>query len=108
MSNLDYVSFLVRLWRQRPNPAGPDNSPGLSPRPAKEPAPAQRAARSRGMSLPKGAYHEWLAQIEHIPDGEKQYFASLEELFAFISTQLPGEGIAASTGARWQPAIPER
>ncbi|RME08520.1 MAG: hypothetical protein D6803_01015 [Anaerolineae bacterium] len=27
---------------------------------------------------------QWLAQAEHIPSGEKHYFSSLEELFAFI------------------------
>ena len=36
------------------------------------------------------AGREWLAQVEHIPGGEKQYFASLEDLFAFIRAQLPG------------------
>ena len=31
----------------------------------------------------------WLAQVEHIPDGETHYFRSLEELFSFIRAQLP-------------------
>lgn len=34
---------------------------------------------------------EWLAQAEHIPSGERRYFASLEELFAFIREQAAGE-----------------
>jgi len=74
-SNLDYISFLVRLWRERPNSAG---------RPA--------AGLDGSMGLPrwsaKEAHHEWLAQVEHIPAGEKHYFSSLEGLFAFIQAQL--------------------
>ncbi len=60
-SNLDYTSFLIRLWREIPTSVGP-----------------QVAGR------------EWLAQVEHIPGGEKEYFASLEDLFTFIRAQLPG------------------
>ena len=30
------------------------------------------------------ADRHWLAQVEHIPGGEKRYFGSLEELFTFI------------------------
>lgn len=59
-SNPDYTSFLIRLWREPPVLVGP-----------------QAAGR------------EWLAQVEHIPGGEKQYFASLDDLFAFIRAQLP-------------------
>jgi len=58
--NLDYTSFLIRLWREPPA--------SLEPQTADRP---------------------WLAQVEHIPGGEKEYFASLEELFAFIRAQLP-------------------
>jgi hypothetical protein len=54
-SNLEYTSFLIRLWRE-----------------------------------PSGTNREWLVQVEHIPGGEKEYFASLEDLFTFIRAQLPG------------------
>ncbi|MBI3979647.1 MAG: hypothetical protein HY331_15815 [Chloroflexi bacterium] len=33
---------------------------------------------------------EWTVQIEHIQSGEQRYFASLEDLFAFLRAQLPG------------------
>jgi len=55
MSNLEYTSFLIRLWREPPASVAPE-----------------------------AAGREWLVQVEHIPGGEKEYFASLEELFAFI------------------------
>jgi hypothetical protein len=29
-----------------------------------------------------------LVQVEHIPDGEKRYFSSLEDLFDFIREQV--------------------
>ena len=61
-SSLEYTSFLIRLWREFP-------------------------ARS---VEPPAADREWLAQVEHIPNGEQEYFASLEDLFAFIRAQLPG------------------
>ncbi len=48
MSNLEYTSFLIRLWREFPEP----------------PVDSQ----------------DWLAQVEHIPSGEQQYFTSLEAL----------------------------
>jgi hypothetical protein len=60
-SNLEYTSFLVRLWREP----------------------------SASVKLPV-TDRRWLVQIEHIPGGEKEYFSSLEELFAFIRAQLPG------------------
>ncbi len=60
-SNLEYTSFLIRLWREFP-------------------------ARS---VEPPAADREWLVQVEHIPGGEQEYFASLEALFAFIRAQLP-------------------
>ena len=59
--NPDYTSFLIRLWREPP-----------------------------ASVEPLAAGREWLAQVEHIPGGEKQYFASLDALFAFIREQLPG------------------
>jgi len=65
MSNLEYTSFLIRLWREPP-----------------------------ASLAPEAADREWLIQVEHIPGGEKDYFASLEELFAFIREQLPGAPIA--------------
>jgi hypothetical protein len=57
--NLDYASFLIRLWR--------------------EPA---------ALLTPQAAGREWLIQIEHIPDGEKEYLTSLEDLCAFIQARL--------------------
>jgi hypothetical protein len=57
----EYTSFLVRLWR--------------------EPPKAEEGSADGG---------KWLAQVEHIPDGEKAYLASLDELFTFIRGQLPG------------------
>ena len=57
-SQLDYTSFLVRLWREPELDAGGGATVG-----------------------------EWLVQIEHIPSGEQRYFASLEECFAFIRAQ---------------------
>ena len=60
-SSLEYTSFLIRLWREP----------------------------QRSGALPV-ADREWLVQVEHIPGGEKEYFASLEDLFAFIREQLPG------------------
>lgn len=61
-SSLEYTSFLVRLWREPP-----------------------------ASVAPPAADREWLVQVEHIPGGEKEYFASLEELLAFIRAQLPGQ-----------------
>jgi len=69
MPDLEYTSFLIRLWREPPASVAPE-----------------------------AADHEWLVQVEHIPGGEKEYFASLEELFAFIRAQLPGT--QGSGGAR--------
>lgn len=51
---------------------------------------------------PSASEQNWLVQVEHIPGGEKEYFASLEELFAFIRAQLPGpagERGSPSTGS---------
>ena len=48
MSSPQYVSFLVRMWRE----------------PEEE--------------------NDWLAQVEHILSGEITYFASLEEMFAYL------------------------
>ena len=56
-ANPDYVSLLIRLWR--------------------EPAAERQAAGA--------AQSKWLVQVEHIPSGEKRYFNSLEELFKFIA-----------------------
>ncbi|MBL7063651.1 MAG: hypothetical protein ISS49_05500 [Anaerolineae bacterium] len=61
-SNLDYTSFLIRLWREPP-----------------------------ASVEPQASGRQWLVQVEHIPGGEKEYFASLEDLFAFIRAQLPGQ-----------------
>lgn len=58
-ANPTYTSFLVRLWHEQP---------------------VSFASQVRG--------REWLAQIEHIPGGEKEYFTSLEDLFVYIRTQL--------------------
>jgi hypothetical protein len=60
-SGLDYASFLIRLWRE----------------------PEDKAPSS-------DASCDWLAQVEHILSGEKRYFTSLEDLFAFIRLRLPG------------------
>ena len=38
------------------------------------------------------AGRDWLAQAERIPCGEKRYFSSLEELFAFISAVVEEMG----------------
>lgn len=68
-SNLEYTSFLVRLWRE--------------PQDSGEPPATDR---------------EWLAQVEHIPTGERQYFASLEDLFAFIREQAAGPPAGKGAG----------
>ena len=60
-SNREYTSFLIRLWREPPASVAPE-------------------AAGQG----------WLVQVELIPGGEKEYFSSLEDLFAFIRAQLPG------------------
>jgi len=57
----DYTSFLLRLWR--------------------EPQPEAEG---------RAAGEDWLVQIEHIPTGEKRYFASLEDCFAYIRAQAIG------------------
>jgi hypothetical protein len=72
-SNPDYTSFLLRLWRE---------PPASVERPTACPEPVQGQGRSAG--------HEWLVQVEHIPSGEKRYFASLEDCFAFIREQAAG------------------
>ncbi|MBN1315215.1 MAG: hypothetical protein JXA42_07100 [Anaerolineales bacterium] len=59
-SSPEYSSFLIRLWR--------------------EPPPSHTIQEIGS---------EWLVQVEHIPGGEKQYFASLDDLFSFIRAQLP-------------------
>ncbi|MBI4319197.1 MAG: hypothetical protein HY675_11970 [Chloroflexi bacterium] len=42
------------------------------------------------------ASQEWVAQVEHIPSGKVRYFASIEDVFAFIRGQLRGgEGSAS-------------
>ncbi len=58
-SNLEYASFLIRLWRQ---PPGEDSA----------------------VSQQK----EWLLQVEHIISGEKRYFSSLDGLYAYLQEQL--------------------
>lgn len=63
----NYCSFLVRMWR----PPSGCADPGLQAQAKPGAAEADAAAT-------------WLLQIEHIPGGEKQYFASLEDLFAFM------------------------
>jgi len=70
-SDLEYTSFLIRLWREPPN-AGE----------------------------PQAAGREWLGQGEHIPDGKKEYFSSLEDLFAFIRAQLPGVPVGEEAGGQ--------
>ena len=72
MSNLEYTSFLIRLWREPP-----------------------------ASLAPEAGDRDWLVQVEHIPGGEKEYFSSLEELFDFIRVQLPsaqGRGGDKETG----------
>jgi hypothetical protein len=69
--NPEYTSFLVRLWREPP------------------PLTGQRVKDVKSWMQPSGD-DEWLAQVELIPSGEKRYFTSVEELFAFIRLQLPG------------------
>jgi len=54
MSSLEYTSFLIRLWRE----------------PAAEGDSATEAALA--------------VQVEHIPGGERRYFTSLEQLFAYL------------------------
>jgi hypothetical protein len=58
-SGLEYTSFLIRLWREPP-----------------------------ALVAPQVAGRPWLVQVEHIPDGEECYFASLDDLFAFLRAQL--------------------
>ncbi len=65
----EYTSFLIRLWREPPASVEPSD------------ADAERF---------DSAHHEWVAQVEHIPSGEKRYFSSLEDLFAFIREQAAG------------------
>jgi len=84
-----YTSFLVRLWREPPALVEP---PATCP----EVPPAHRPEAVEG--LDEGAGHEWLAQVEHIPTGEQQYFASLEDLFAFIREQVAGSPQEAHPG----------
>lgn len=57
----DYISFLVRMWR--------------------EPTTAGDASRQEA---------DWIIQIERIPSGEMEYFASLEQFFAFVREGLSG------------------
>jgi len=57
----EWTEFLIRLWREPPASLAP-----------------QAAGQDRRI------------QVEHIPNGEKECLASLEELFAFIRAQLPG------------------
>lgn len=68
-SSLEYASFLIRMWRE------PENE-----------------------TLSPDVTRDWLAQVEHIPSGEKSYFTSLEDLFAFIRVQLPGAPGSKGTG----------
>jgi len=68
-SRLKYTSFLIRLWREPPS----------------------------SVELPT-ADQGWLVQVEHIPSGEKEYFTSLEDLFAFIRAQLPDPPATKSIG----------
>ena len=75
MSNLEYTSFLIRLWREPPASVAPE-----------------------------AAGREWLVQVEHIPGGEKVYLASLEELFAYIRGQLPGQHASKSAGEWRSPS----
>ena len=75
MSNLEYTSFLIRLWREPPASVAPE-----------------------------AAGREWLVQVEHIPSGEKVYLASLEELFAYIRGQLPGQHAGKSAGEWRSPS----
>jgi hypothetical protein len=69
MANPEYTSFLIRLWREPP-----------------------------ASLAPQAAGQEWLAQVEHIPGGEREYLTSLEALFAFIRAQLPGAPEKAHAG----------
>ena len=46
-----------------------------------------------GVAEPSATDREWLVQVEHIPTGEKRYFASLEDLFAFIQKQAAGMSV---------------
>ena len=66
-SSLKYTSFLVRLWRE--SVIGIEASPDGG---------------------------SWLVQVEHIPKGEKFYFASIEALFAYIQEQTAGSANAQS------------
>jgi len=66
-----YTSFLVRLWREPP-----------------------------ALVEPSVAECEWLVQVEHIPSGEKAYFTSLEEFFAFIRARAPGSAVSNGPGER--------
>ena len=70
--NLQYTSFLVRLW--------PDTVPSATP-------------QTDNHTQSDVANPKWMAQVEYIPGGEQQYFISLEDLFAFIRAQLSGQVI---------------
>ena len=84
---------MIRLWRE---PQGSVEPPAADREWLDAACPEPCPERSRRGS--RRAHHEWLVQVEHIPGGEKEYFASLEELFAFIREQLPGPRIGRGAG----------
>ena len=78
-SRPEYTSFLVRLWREPP-----------------------------GLAKSLTADREWLAQVEHIPSGEKVYMVSLEEMFAYIRGQLPNQNTDHRTPAACRGRGPDQ
>ncbi len=82
LPNPEYDSFLIRLWRGPAASPQPERSGRLTPR-----DPRTRTGLNFGDTrrpVAPVAETEWLIQVENIPSGEQQYFASLEDLFAFI------------------------
>ena len=77
--NPDYTSFLLRLWREPP-----------------------------ALDEPADADEEWVAQVEHIPSGEKRYFSSLEDLFAFIHEQAAGPHVNKGSAAQRNSEVKRR
>lgn len=92
-SNLEYTSFLVRLWRE---PSDVIEPPATNHKRLDDACPEQLDPTH--CELRRRAHQEWFAQVEHIPTGERQYFASLEDLFAFIRAQVAGPPAGKGTG----------
>ena len=65
----DYLSYLLRLWRE--DDGGGEHREGAEPDQA-------------------GGKAVWRASLESVRTGERQSFASLEELFDFLREQVGG------------------